>query len=319
VIPSDRQPRARPHVVSSLIISSRDRHSLLAAAVKSVMAGTAVPDELIVVDQSESPSPELSQIAATVPSWLRYTLSDERGLSRGRNLGIALARGQWLCFIDDDVVVTRDWFARLSDAMERVGTRTVITGRVLGGEPEQVGAFAPSLALAEEPFVYRGRPGKDVLHPHNMAVPRTAFDEIGLFDARFGTGSRFPSSEDNDLGFRLLEAGYAIAYDPTIIATHRAWRTPRALLPVRWSYGRGQGAYFLKHATARDRYMLRRLQEDLWRHVKRVPGRATQNVREAAGDLVYSAGVIVGAIEWLASTRRRHSPSRRLRDGADGS
>ena len=267
------------------------------------MASTTLPDELIVVDQSEVESDELSTMARRFPSWLRYIVSDERGLSRGRNLGIAVARGRWLFFIDDDVIVPAEWFQRLSDSIEKAEARTVMTGRVVAGPPERNGAFAPSISIAEERSVYVGRPGKDVLHPHNMAMPRTAFDEVGLFDPRLGTGSRFPSSEDNDLGFRLLEAGYAIVYDPTIVVTHRAWRDPGALLPLRWSYGRGQGAYYLKHASRRDPYMLHRLMHDLSRHVRRVPGRATHDRRQAAGDLVYSAGLIAGGIEWLVASR----------------
>ena len=84
---SDLRLRDRAEVATSLIISSRQRHALLECVVASVMAGTTLPDELIVVDQSEVESDELSNVARRFPSWLRYIVSDERGLSRGRISG----------------------------------------------------------------------------------------------------------------------------------------------------------------------------------------------------------------------------------------
>jgi GT2 family glycosyltransferase len=293
-----------PAVETSLIISSRDRHRFLEGVVGSILAGTAVPDELVVVDQSPAGSAVLEEIAARDGSPLRYIVSEERGLSRGRNLGIAKARGRWLFFVDDDIVVPDDWFERISRELIGSQPRTVVTGRVTAGEAERDGGFAPSLSLSEERIVYRGRPGRDVLQPLNMAMPRTAFDEVGLFDVHLGAGSHFPSSEDNDLGFRLLEAGYAILYDPSIVVIHRAWRSPGAMLPLRWSYGRGQGAYFAKHFSRHDPYMAARLRHDLWRHLRRAPRRTLVNVRDGAADLVYSAALMAGATEWLLSRSR---------------
>ena len=157
-----------------------------------------------------------------------------------------------------------------------------MTGRAVGGQPESPGAFAPSLHLDPRPTVYRGRPGRDVLLPMNMALFRIAFAEVGGFDERLGVGTRFPSSEDNDFGFRLLEAGFDIVYDPEVFVVHRAWRRPEALLPLRWAYGRGQGAYYIKYWSLRDRYMLRRLGWDVGRHLKRACGDLSSNRRPPA-------------------------------------
>jgi GT2 family glycosyltransferase len=289
---------------TSLIISSRDRPEFLERVIESILAGSACPDELIAIDQSRSANARLEALAAASPDRIHYRWTQERGLSRGRNAGIALAHWEWLVFVDDDVVVPGDWFERIVRAAVDAGPRTVITGRVVAGDEERPGAFAPSLSLSETAVVHRGRPGRDVLMPLNMAMHRQALADVGGFDVRLGAGAHFPSSEDNDLGFRLLEAGYAIVHDPSIVVVHRSWRAPGALLPLRWSYGRGQGAYFAKHASLRDRYMLRRLWADLWRHVRRAPRRALVHPRDGAADLVYSAALLAGAAEWLVTRPR---------------
>ena len=98
---------------TSLIISSRDRPVFLEQVVASVLAGDECPDEVVVIDQSREPNDHLMALAAESPGWLRYQWTTERGLSRGRNAGIRLARGDWLVFIDDDVVVCPEWFGRI--------------------------------------------------------------------------------------------------------------------------------------------------------------------------------------------------------------
>jgi GT2 family glycosyltransferase len=290
---------------TSLIISTRGRPAFLSAAVAAVQAGRVRPTELVLVDQSEEAHPSFSAARMEGPTPLRYLWSRDRGLSRGRNAGIAAATGEILVFIDDDILVPPDWLGTIVDALVASGPRCVMTGRVVAGPAEVAGAFAPSLSLSEEAVTYHGRVGRDVLLPMNMAMYRSVVDEIGDFDVRLGVGSHFPSSEDNDFGFRLLEAGYRIVYRPDIVVTHRAWRRPSALIPLRWSYGRGQGAYFAKHVSRRDRYMLRRLWWDVTRHVRRAPRRMVRDPRQGAADLVYATAVAVGAAEWLVTRRGR--------------
>ena len=289
----------------SLVISTRNRPAFVAAAVAAVLEGRPQPDEIVVVDQSDRPHATLGDPAATPPC-VRYIWSERRGLSRGRNDGIRAARHELLAFIDDDVLVQADWLEAFRQALLAAdGPRTVITGRVLEGHPEQPGGFAPSTRSTGEPAVYRGRVGADVLLPNCMLVPRRAFEEVGSFDERLGAGARFPSSEDNDFGYRLLEAGYQIVYAPQVIARHRAWRAPRAAVPLRFDYGRGQGAYYAKHLAWSDRYMARRLWWDVRRHVRRAPRRAFVDARAAAGDVVYALAVVLGALEWLVTVGPR--------------
>jgi GT2 family glycosyltransferase len=289
----------------SVVISSRERHSLLADAVAALLDGDAVPDEIVVVDQSARPHPTLPDLGPRRGCRIRYIHTSQRGLSRGRNEGIAAAAGDILAFIDDDVIVSREWLGRIVAALHRAGRRAVVTGRVLPGEAAEPGAFAPATTTRQQRVEYRGRVGEDVLFPNSMAVWRSAFDEVGWFDARLGAGSHFPSSEDNDWGYRLLEAGYTIVYEPDVVAHHRAWRSRAAWVPLRWSYGRGQGAYFAKWLSLRDSYMSRRLWRDTIKHAKRAKQQLWRDRSAAAGDAVYALAVVLGALEWLVIQRWR--------------
>jgi GT2 family glycosyltransferase len=134
--------------------------------------------------------------------------------------------------------------------------------------------------------------------------------DVGGFDERLGPGTAFPAAEDNDLGFRLLEAGYRIAYVPEAVVYHRAWRSRRESLALRGRYGRGQGAFYAKHLRLRDRHMLRRMAKDLVVAARSLLKMMVFQPYVAAGELVYMLGLIIGAACWLWRYRNSGAPVR---------
>lgn len=248
---------------SSLIICSKDRPTLLLETVESVLSGHQLPTEMVVVDQSASVHTAIAAMKKERGCEIRYIQSTSVGVGAGRNLGIASARYDLLVFIDDDMFVEPDWFSQMVEAVVNAGPCNVITGQVLSGESEVPGGTAPSTKKDHQPAIYRGRIGMDVLYTGNMGAFKSAFDEVGMFDERLGPGTAFPAAEDNDLGFRLLEQGYSIRYIPDAIVYHRAWRSKSESLSLEWRYGVGRGAYYAKHMSWRDRYMLSRMLWDM--------------------------------------------------------
>jgi GT2 family glycosyltransferase len=297
-----RQPEtntARPvvHPVS-LIVCSRNRLEMLRDTIESVLGGSAIPAEIIVVDQSDVPDPGIESAAGGTGCELRYHWTDERGLSRANNLGTALASHDIVAFMHDDVFVEADWFAQLIRALHAAPEQSVVTGRVIPTPPEVPGGFAPTLIVDTTAAVYSGRVGKDVLKPFNVALHRQALNEVGGFDPRLGPGTPFPGAEDSDLGFRLLEAGYRILYVPGATVNHRAWRLAEDYLPLRWGYGVAQGAFFAKHLNPRDPYMLRRMARDWLRRTARFPLRLVREGRRGFGDPLFIGGNVVGMLRW---------------------
>jgi len=133
---------------------------------------------------------------------------------------------------------------------------------------------------------------------------RSLIDSVGDFDVRLGAGTHFAGSEDNDFAFRLLEAGHRIVYVPEAVVYHRAWRPASAYFPLRWNYGRGQGAFYGKHFNLRDRYMLWRLAHEILQRTGRFVLLLPSDPRRAAGQMVCVAGVLSGFAEWLLTRPR---------------
>jgi len=82
----------------SVVIPAYKRASFVAEAVRSVLAQTRPPAEVIVVDDgSEDDTAQAARTAgATVIS------QDNKGLSAARNTGVLAAANPWVAFLDDD-------------------------------------------------------------------------------------------------------------------------------------------------------------------------------------------------------------------------
>jgi GT2 family glycosyltransferase len=295
----------------SVVVCSRNRPALLGDAVDSILRGDTLPLEIVVIDQSDAAHDDLSERGQGLAE-VRYVWDRARGVSRARNLGVSLARGDAVALIDDDELVDAGWLGAMVRALESLGERGVVTGRVLATAAETPGGWAPALVASEAPVTYQGRIGRDVLEAGNMAAYRATLLEVGGFDAHLGPGTTYPAGEDNDLGLRLLAAGCVIRYDPGAVIYHRAWRGLEAYVPLRWRYGIGQGAYYAKHLSLRDAYMLGRLGRLFRTHLGMAAGRARREPRAAAGHVAYLTGVLAGLARWSvgAGLRRRRSERR---------
>jgi GT2 family glycosyltransferase len=291
---------------TSLIICSRNRPKLLLETIESVLQGDEVPAEFIIIDQSDVPHPTLASLRTDRPCEIRYLWTHSVGLSRARNAGITAAQHAIVAIIDDDMLVTPAWFGSLIQALLHAGERAVVTGRVLPTAAEVPGGFVPTFMPSAVPAVYKGRIGTDVLAGGHMATYRFILDAVGGFDERLGAGADFPAADDNDLGFRLLEAGYRIVYASEAVLHHRAWRGKGEYLQIRWSYGRGKGGFYTKYFSLIDPYMLRRMIWDIVHRIFLFPQRLWSDPRRACGDLVYIAGILSGATHWaLIQLRKR--------------
>lgn len=282
---------------ASLVICTRNRPALLDQAIKSVLSGTSLPSDILVIDQSDVPHPTLGKIGNQRECGVRYKWKVDTGVSKARNEAAALAKHDLLVCIDDDVLVTPEWLGVLIRGLRAAGPKSVVTGRVQAGAPEVAGGFSPSTISDPVPAVYSRRSSKDVLYTGNMATYREPLRVVGGFDERLGPGTRFPGAEDNDLGLRLLEAGYRIVYVPEAIVYHRAWRND--YLSLRWRYGRAQGAFYAKYITAYNHYGLTRFRSDAGKRFLRWPYMLRNQRSTARGDVIYVFGLLFGGTEWL--------------------
>lgn len=164
--------------------------------------------EVIVVDDgSTDATPE---IARSYPA--RYLRQENAGPAAARNRGAREARGEIMAFTDADCVPRPDWIEALLREFDE-GVAGV--GGTYGiANPENLLA-----AVVHEEIAWRhARFGREVdfLGSFNVAYRKSAFEAVGGFDESFTQAS----AEDNDLAYRLVDAGGVLRFTPKAVVDH---------------------------------------------------------------------------------------------------
>ncbi len=141
------------------------------------------------------------------PFPLQTVSQQNLGAGVARNAGAAMARGEYLAFLEDDVLPADGWLA-IARKILAESTPDVLEGRtVYAGTEREVRRFEPDRTPS---FI-----------PCNLIVRRKCFVAVGgyspdYFDAKRGLYFR----EDSDFGFRLIGAGYAVSVDERLVVSH---------------------------------------------------------------------------------------------------
>jgi GT2 family glycosyltransferase len=86
-----------------------------------------------------------------------------------------------------------------------------------------------------------------------MIIPRRVLERLEGFDERLGAGLKeFPSSEDMDFNYRLLDAGGVAWLVPKLRVTHEQWRSRDELGPHYRGYMEGWCGFSMKHLRSGD-------------------------------------------------------------------
>jgi glycosyltransferase involved in cell wall biosynthesis len=234
----------------SLVVSTIGRPELLARLVRSVVVEAAtVPLELVVADQSAdgSAAAVLAAHAGDVP-W--QVVPSRRGVSRGRNAGLAVVRAPVVTFPDDDC-----WYpgGTLAAALAHLAARPElvgVTGILVDGDgaPNML-RWARRPGPVTKANYYRTSIGPTV-------VARTAIvREAGGYDERIGPGAGTPmgSCEDADLVLRLVARG-PVAYEPddVVVGHDEVIATLEASVEAKlYDYGVGQAWLWSTHRYPR--------------------------------------------------------------------
>ena len=158
-----------------------------------------------------------------------------RGAAAAVNLGLRHACHPIICQVDQDVVVGPGWMVRLTEALE---PPDVAAAQGYYATPARSTLWARAMGLDLE-WRYARIRGHHVDHvcTGNTAYRAEALRDVGLFDERLGYGY------DNDMSYRLVAAGYRLAFCREARSVHH-WRdTGHAYL--RQQYGLAYGRFDL--------------------------------------------------------------------------
>jgi glycosyltransferase involved in cell wall biosynthesis len=169
----------------SVVIATRNRAALLAGALSSLRAQLGAPEiEAIVIDNGSSDATrEVAERHGAT-----YVFEGQPNRALARNAGIAVATGEIVLFVDDDVVLPPYFVAGHARTHAAGIFPLVVTGPIIN---------VPAPGVRPVPTFLNG--SNAYFCTCNVSVPRSALEAVGGFDESFDKYGW----EDTELGVRL--------------------------------------------------------------------------------------------------------------------
>ena len=205
--------------------------------------------EIIIVNNNSTDATEavIEKHRAALP--LINVFEPRQGLSHARNAAVRRARGEFVIWTDDDVLVDTEWLVAYENAFERHTEAAVFGGKVLPwfetAPPEWLERNLDRLGryFALRDFGDDERPLPKGQNPYgaNMAF-RFEVLKRHFFDPKLGRrGNLLVSGEDAQVLRKIRDAGGQIMWVPTSVVRHflpKQRMTLRYLRELHYSNGR---------------------------------------------------------------------------------
>ena len=236
---------------ASVVVCTYNRIDWLPQALASLLAQDPVPDEIIVVD-----GPSVDGTRGLLEEMEREGLvklvrqKELEGISAARNLGLAAATGDIVCFIDDDAIAQPGWLRAIMDGYvdENVGgvggPVHHMDGRLCMGR----NAVSTEGLWFDESRNERIDGRYPVMVGCNMSFRRFPLDEAGGFDPYFKY-----HQDETDACLGVLRLGYRIGYQEGAVVWHEwcegSYRKDmlRWYIRLRYLWGRNNSYLVRKH------------------------------------------------------------------------
>lgn len=203
--------------VLSVIVPAHNAAALLPLSLGAIL-GNDYPRalwELIIVDDASTDG--TGEVAARFADRVVTLAGRPHGPGYARNRGVeAATRGEWVVFIDADVVVHPDTLRRFAEAIAADPAINAIFG-AYDDNPVAPGFLSQYRNLLHRYVHVTAAGPAETFWAGCGAVRRSAFLAIGGFDQQ---RYRRPQIEDIELGYRLRDQGGSILLDPGIQGAH---------------------------------------------------------------------------------------------------
>jgi GT2 family glycosyltransferase len=203
-------------IALSVIVVAWNNLDLTRGFVDSARRNTDVSYELIAVDNgSARDAAEYAREAADHAILNR----ENHGFAKGMNQGLAIARGEYVAFCNNDTVLPEAWASRLLETA-RANPRAAIV--------------VPAITVASNPATVRTEPGDEIEAIDPFSAPpaavvyvmrRQLMRDIGGWEEEY----EIASGEDVDLCFKVWANDLDVFFDSRVLVDHVGHATAELL------------------------------------------------------------------------------------------
>ena len=214
--------------LSVIILNYNVRYFLEHCIISVQQALTNIDSEIIIVDNNSSDD-SCEMMRANFPDIQLIANDENTGFPKGNNIGVAAAKGEYICILNPDTVVAEDTFEKVLAFAEKAKNPGIIGVRLIDGTgkflPESKrGVPTPFVAFTKITGIYKYLPrfyggyyarhlrqhqsGRvSILVGAFMLMKRKLYNDLGGFDENC-----FMYSDDIDLSYRVLKSGRSNYY-----------------------------------------------------------------------------------------------------------
>ena len=186
----------------SIIVPTYNRADRLEGTLRSIVSQTYQDFELIVVDDGSTDN--TSKVIESFPTAQYLPLEKNSGVSKARNIGLACAKGKFICFLDSDdlwdvnkLKIQVDWMENNTNSQACYTDEIWIRNGVRVNQMNRHRKYTGD--------IFRHCLGLCIVSPSSVMIRAKLFSEIGNFD------ESLPACEDYDLWLRICSR-YPVLY-----------------------------------------------------------------------------------------------------------
>lgn len=192
--------------------------------------------EAILVDSASGDGTRrvMEDFAARAPFPVKVLDNKKRWLASGINAALCQATGEAVIRLDAHARIPSNFLERNIAALER--GEDIVGGSVLGGDV-QTPWQAVLRAADTSRFGGGAAPFRNAGHARYVDTlayalyRRSVYTRVGFYD------ERLRRTEDNDMHYRMRQAGFKFYFSPDIVSYHAARTTLRGQLRQKWGNG----------------------------------------------------------------------------------
>ncbi len=227
----------------SLVLATVQRVAELERMIASLAAQTYKSFELILVDQNTD-----DRLLPVVERWQNHLLlihlRTGPGLSRARNLGLGIARGELVGFPDDDCWYREDCLKQINEWFDQNPDYSLLSTCSRDETGSEVASRWPRHSC-----VVDRRSALKTCTTFCLFMRRQNAMNVGGFDEEMGPGAQTPfqAAEDHDVALRVIaREGYGW-FEKSIVVHHPRKDAASAPPQRAFHYGVGFGHLLRKH------------------------------------------------------------------------
>ncbi|MBK8300793.1 MAG: glycosyltransferase [Chitinophagaceae bacterium] len=173
--------------------------------------------EVIVVNNNCTDNTDEVVEQQQFPVPLKLVHEKKPGPAAARNAGVSVAVGEFLIFIDNDILTQPDFLQRHYKNLQ------TWKGCWFLGHSENLPEFQQTpfgkFRKSIEGVTATTLSKTDIITGQNTSMQRAQFLKLNGFDESFHVAS----GEDRELAMRALQSGITIYFDPSIVVLHNDW------------------------------------------------------------------------------------------------